>query len=119
MSRFSAFGEPLLRAGLHSHDWRNRAETRGVKGAMGEATEFGIDGDPGPKRPGLFRRGRSWRSGDLRLSRTGSGIPLGASGPAQPSRARAKRVFALLLWLAVPAPAAAGGHHADPHPIPV
>src|SRR5580698_296792 len=119
MSRFSAFGEPLLRAGLHSHDWRNRAETRGVNGAMGEATEFGIDGDPGPKRPGLFRRGRSWRPGDLGLARAGSGIPLGASGPAQPSRASAKRVFALLLWIAVTAAAAAVHYHAAQILIPV
>src|SRR5580700_11962032 len=119
MSRFSAFGEPLLRAGLHSHDWRNRAETRGVNGAMGEATEFGIDGDPGPKRPGLFRRGRSWRPGDLGLARAGSGIPLDASGPAQPSRASAKRVFALLLWIAVTAAAAAVHYHAAQILIPV
>src|SRR5580692_12000083 len=119
MSRFSAFGEPLLRADLHSHDWRNRAETRGVNGAMGEATEFGIDGDPGPKRPGLFRRGRSWRPGDLGLARAGSGIPLDASGPAQPSRASAKRVFALLLWIAVTAAAAAVHYHAAQILIPV
>src|SRR6202034_130094 len=119
MSRFSAFGEPLLRADLHSHDWRNRAETRGAKGAMGEATEFGIGGDPGPKRPGLFLRGRSWRAVDLRLARTGSGIPLDASGPAQPSRARAKRMFALLLWLAVMAAAVAVHYHAAQILIPV
>jgi phosphoserine phosphatase RsbU/P len=111
---------------------------------MGEATEFGIDGDPGPKRRGLFRRrlfrrrlfrrrlfrrglfrrglfrrGRIWRPGDLGLARAGSGIPLDASGPAQPSRASAKRVFALLLWLAVTAAAVAVHYHAAQILIPV
>jgi phosphoserine phosphatase RsbU/P len=82
---------------------------------MGEAAEFGIDGDsglrrPGPRRPGLPRPRRGWRPAGLRVARPGSGIRLGASGPAQPSRARAKLVFALLLWLAVTA-VAAGAHY--------
>jgi phosphoserine phosphatase RsbU/P len=78
-------------------------------GAMGEAAELSIDGGSGRRRPGLPRPGRGWRPGELRLARPGSGIPLGVAGPAQPSRARAKRVFALLLWLAITA--AAGAVH--------
>jgi len=35
--------------------------------------------------------------------RSGSGIPLDMSGPAQPARARAERVFAVLSWLAITA----------------
>ena len=40
------------------------------------------------------------------LARTGSGIALHASGPAQPSRARGKRLFTLVLALAITAVAA-------------
>ena len=98
---------------------------------MGEAAEFGIDSDSGPqraagagagrwlRRPWLPWLGRGWRPGNLRLARTGNGIPLGVSGPAQPSRARAKRVFALLLWLAVTAVAVAVHYHAGRVLIPV
>ena len=74
---------------------------------MGEAAEFSINGESGRKRVGMPRLARGWRPGGLRFARPGSGIPLEASGPAQPSRARAKRVFALLLWLAITAAAAA------------
>jgi phosphoserine phosphatase RsbU/P len=86
---------------------------------MGEAAEFGIDGDPGPKRPGLLRLGRGRRLADLRLARTGSGIPLDPSGPAQPPRTHAKRAFAVLLWLAVTAVAAAVHYRAGQFLIPV
>ena len=103
---------------------------------MGEAAEFGIDSDsgsqratgtgdrrwlrrPGLPRPGLPRPGRGRRPAGLRLARTGSGIPLDVSGPAQPSRARAKRVFALLLWLAVTAVAVAVHYRAGRMLIPV
>jgi phosphoserine phosphatase RsbU/P len=99
---------------------------------MGEAAEFGIDRNSGPQpatgtgaglwRPGLprlLRLGRGCRPAGLRLARGGSGIPLDVSGPAQPSRGRAKRVFALLLWLAVTAIAAAVHYHAGRVLIPV
>jgi phosphoserine phosphatase RsbU/P len=98
---------------------------------MGEAAEFGIDSDAGPqratgagagrwlRRPGPPQLRRGWHPGDLRLARTGSRIRLGVSGPAQPSPARAKRVFALLLWLAVTAVAVAVHYHAGRVLIPV
>jgi phosphoserine phosphatase RsbU/P len=98
---------------------------------MGQAADFGIDSDAGlqrpagaaaarwPRRPGLPWPGRRWRPAGLRLAGTGSGIPLGVSGPAQPSRARARRGFAVLLWLAVTAVAVAAHHGAGRVPIPV
>jgi phosphoserine phosphatase RsbU/P len=89
---------------------------------MGEAAEFSMDGDSGRKRPGLPglpRLGRVWRPGDLGLARPNSGIPLEASGPAQPSRARAKRAFALLVWLAITAAAAAVHYRLTQVLIPV
>jgi phosphoserine phosphatase RsbU/P len=86
---------------------------------MGEAAEFRMDGGAGRKRPGLPRLGRVWRPSDLGLARPNSGIPLEASGPAQPSRARAKRAFALLLWLAITAAAAAVHYRLTQVLIPV
>jgi phosphoserine phosphatase RsbU/P len=92
---------------------------------MADAAGFGIDRDPGPQRAGgagagrpqrrppvpwLGRLGRGRRPSDLPLARAGSGIPLDVSGPAQPSRAGARRVFALLLWFAVTA-VAVGAHY--------
>ncbi len=86
---------------------------------MGEAAEFGINSDPGPQRPGRPWLGRGWRPSGPRLGRADTGIPLGASGPAQPSRAGAKRVFALLLWLAVTAVAVAAHYGAGRVLLPV
>jgi phosphoserine phosphatase RsbU/P len=50
---------------------------------------------------------RRWRRLCLSLGRSGRGIPLDASGPSQPAGVLAKRVFALLVCLAIAAVAAA------------
>jgi phosphoserine phosphatase RsbU/P len=44
---------------------------------------------------------RAWRRASRLVSRPGRGITLDASGPAQPSGGRAKRVFALMLPFAI------------------
>jgi phosphoserine phosphatase RsbU/P len=84
---------------------------------MGETAEFSIGSDPGLQRAAGVARARrrsgarwpvrGWRRVGLPLTGTVSGIPLDVSGPAQPSRVRAKRVLTLLLWLAITAVAVA------------
>jgi sigma-B regulation protein RsbU (phosphoserine phosphatase) len=68
---------------------------RGGEGGHGPASR--------PRRP-ILRRWRRWW---LSLVRSGSGIPLDESGPSQSAAALAKRVFALLLCLAITAVAVA------------
>jgi phosphoserine phosphatase RsbU/P len=48
---------------------------------------------------GLFRK--TWRRLRLSLGQSRPGIPLDVSGPSQPAWVPARRVFALLLWLAI------------------
>lgn len=79
---------------------------------MADTAEIGTGNDPG-----LPRRGRKWRRGRLPLAGTGSGIPLDASGPAQPSRVRVKHAFALLLALAITAVAVAA-HYGTGRGVP-
>ncbi len=83
---------------------------------MGEPAELGTGSDTGlappagaaaGQRPRLRRHVRGWRRAGLRMASAGSGIPLDASGPAQPPGSRAKHVFAVLLLLAITAVAAA------------
>jgi phosphoserine phosphatase RsbU/P len=69
----------------------------------------------------MRRRGRLAVGGWLRalvLMRSGRGVPLEVSGPAPPSRAAVKRVFAVLLALAITAVAAAQ-YRTHSHLIPV
>jgi phosphoserine phosphatase RsbU/P len=82
---------------------------------MGEPAEFGIGSDTGLEPPAGAAAGQRgprlpvwwWRRAGLRMASAGSGIPLDASGPAQPPGSRAKRVFAVLLLLAIAAVAVA------------
>jgi phosphoserine phosphatase RsbU/P len=60
-------------------------------------------GAPRPQEPLV----RAWRWARLSVLRSGRGITLDASGPAQPSRGRAKWVFALMLLSAMAGVAAA------------
>ena len=65
------------------------------------------EGGPGPAsraRPPVLT---GWRRLLVTLARSGRGIPLGIAGPAQPARARARWVLAVVLWLGMTAVAAA------------
>jgi phosphoserine phosphatase RsbU/P len=83
---------------------------------MGEPPEFGsragvcLNQPPrvatGRRRSWLPPAVRRWRRPGLPGARSGGGISLGQSGPAQPSTDRAKKLFALLLAVAMTAAAA-------------
>jgi phosphoserine phosphatase RsbU/P len=78
---------------------------------MSGTAEFSAGGSTGSGPGGNGRRGqaarprprlvRAWRRVSRSASGAGRGIALDASGPAQPSRGRAKRVFTLMLPLAI------------------
>ncbi len=80
---------------------------------MGESPDFGIAAGARlqePAKVAISRRRswlppavRRWERAALPVTGVGGGIPLGQSGPAQPSRDRAKRLFALLLAAAMTA----------------
>jgi phosphoserine phosphatase RsbU/P len=83
---------------------------------MGESAEFGIATKARLRQPALVAtsRGRTrlphtlrrWRRVGLSVARCGGGIPLRETGPAQPSRVCSRRLFAVLLAVAITAVAA-------------